>query len=273
MLLQKLLLLMSNTEILLSIISITLLVLLLVSGIVLVFFQSGRQRLTQQMELAQNKLTYEKELRQVETEVREETMAQFAQELHDNIGQLLTAVHIQLENLKLDHPDLQDGFKSMETYLSDATQQLRLLSRTLNNDYIGHNGLIGAMDLEINRIKTLRRFRVHWETAPGTSNLNKDQELMVFRVFQEIIQNCLRHSLAKNVYISMNTGPGNFEIKIEDDGRGFDVESTLQSSKASGLRNIIKRAQWAGMDCTMQSAPEKGCTITLKKIRVAELQP
>jgi signal transduction histidine kinase len=257
---------MNNAEIVLSVISITLLVLLLVAGIIIVFFQSGRQRMKQQVELAQNKLNYEKELRKVETEVSEEIMGQFAQELHDNIGQLLTAVHIQLENLKVDNPQLKDGFKPMEIYLSEVTQQLRLLSRTLNNDYIGHIGLLGAMEVEINRIRSLRRFDVHWQPVSGNSNLNKEQELMVFRVFQEVIQNCLRHSLAKNVYIAVNNANESFEMKIEDDGKGFDVESVLQSSKASGLRNIIKRSHWAGMDCTIQSVSEKGCAVILKKL-------
>ena len=262
---------MNNTEIVLSVISITLLVLLLVSGIVLVFFQSGRQRLKQQMELAQNKLNYEKELRQVETEVSEEIMGQFAQELHDNIGQLLTAVHIHLENLKIDHPDMKEGFKPMEIYLSEVTQQLRLLSRTLNTDYIGHIGLLAAIEVEVSRIKSLRRFQVHWQTVSGSSNLDKNQELMVFRLFQEIIQNALRHSLAKNVYIIVNNANETFTLKVEDDGKGFDVETTMQSNKASGLRNIIKRARWAGMDCEINSSPGKGCTIELKKKLPTEL--
>jgi signal transduction histidine kinase len=262
---------MNNAEIILSVISITLLVLLLVSGIVIIIFLAGRQRLRQQMELAQNKLNYEKELRQVETEVSEQILGQFAQELHDNIGQLLTAVHIQLQNLKIDHPTLNEGFKPMEIYLSEVSQQLRLLSRTLNNDYIGHIGLIAAIEVEVNRIKTLRRFQVHWQSVSGSSNLNKDQELMLFRVFQEIIQNSLRHSLAKNVYVSINNNDGGFQLKVEDDGKGFDVETTMQSNMASGLRNIIKRAQWAGMTCTIDSSPGKGCTITLKKNPANEL--
>jgi len=262
---------MNNTEIVLSVISITLLVLLLVSGIVVVFYQSGRQRLKQQIELAQNKLNYEKELRQVETEVSEEIMGQFAQELHDNIGQLLTAVHIQLENLKIDHPTIKEGFKPMEIYLSEVSQQLRLLSRTLNNDYIGHIGLLAAIEVEVSRIKSLRRFDIHWKTVSGSSNLDKNQELMVFRLFQEIIQNALRHSQAKNVYITVNNESENFQLKVVDDGKGFDVENIMQSNKASGLRNIIKRAKWAGLACEINSSPGKGCTISLKKISAMEL--
>jgi len=257
---------MNSTDIALPIISITLLVLLLIAGIIIVFFQAGRQRLKQQMEMAESKLNYEKELRKVETEVSEEMMQQFGQELHDNIGQLLTAVHIQLENLKIDHPGLKEGFKPMQEYLSEATQQLRMLSRTLNNDYIGHIGLLRALGVELKRIQSLRRMEVHWKPVSGSSNLNKEQELMIFRVFQEIIQNCLRHSQSKNMYVSVNNANEGFEITMEDDGKGFDMESTLHSDKASGLRNIIKRSEWAGMQCNIYSAPDKGCVISLKKL-------
>lgn len=256
---------MTSIEVVLSVVSITLLIFLLVAGIVLVFFRSGRQRLKQQMELTQNKLKYEQELRQVETEVSEEMMKQFAQELHDNIGQLITAVGIQIENIKFDHRDLKEEFKSVEIYLSEATQQLRLLSRTLNSDYVGRIGLFSAVDTEVKRIKSLNRFTVHWKPVSGNSGLEKDQELMVFRVFQEVIQNCLRHSLAQNVSISLKNEGGNFEMKIKDDGLGFDAENILYSDKASGLRNIMKRCEWIGMSCNIESSVGKGCTITVNK--------
>lgn len=262
---------MNSHELGLAIICITLLMLFLVLAVVLVIFISGRRRLKQDMELALSKLKHEQELRQVETEVSEQILSQLAQELHDNIGQMLTAVHIHLQNQKLDHPELKEGFKPMETYLSEATHQLKLLSRTLNNDYIGHNGLLASIDNEIKRIQGLRRFDVHWEPVSGSSNLDNKQELMIFRIFQEIMQNSLRHSLAKNTYIEVKNEDGNFELKIEDDGKGFDLESIMKSEKASRLRNIIKRTQWAGLDCTIESFPGKGCRIAMRKNPVLKL--
>ena len=255
---------MSN-DILLSIVSITLLVLLLIAGIVITFFISGRQRIKQQMELTQAKMDFEKELRQVETEVSEHMMTHFAQELHDNIGQLLTAMHIQVENQKLDHPHLAEGFKPLEIYLDEVSQQLRLLSRTLNNDYLGHIGLLAAINLEVERLRALRRFTIHWQPLSGTTHLEKNQELMLFRVFQEIIQNALRHSGANNLTISVNLSQG-FELSIKDDGKGFDKDAVMQSGQASGLLNISKRCRLAGIGCVIESQPGKGSLFILKKI-------
>src|SRR5258706_8107213 len=102
---------MNGEEVVLAVISTTLLVLLLIAGIVIAFFITGIQKSKQKIELAETKLVFEKDLRTVETEVTESIMGQFAQELHDNIGHLLTALHIQVENQKLDYPQLVESFK------------------------------------------------------------------------------------------------------------------------------------------------------------------
>lgn len=255
-----------NNEIFLAIICSTLLVLLLIAIMIIVLFISGKQRINQQIEITNTKLSYERELRQVESEVSEQVRGQFAQELHDNIGQILTAMHIQVENQKIDYPALAEGLKPVEIYLSEVTRELKLLSRTSNHDYIGHIGLFAAIQLEISRLHALKRFIVHFPTTYGRSNLDKNAELIAFRIFQEIIQNALRHSDAKNLYITIDNNHGNFELAIKDDGKGFVTKEILASQKSSGLRNIINRARLAGLECEIVSSPGEGCLIKLKKI-------
>lgn len=249
-----------------AVICATLLILLLIAVLVVVFFIAGRQRMKQEMELAETKLSFEQELRKVETEVSEHVKGQFAQELHDNIGQLLTAMHIQVENQKIDNPQLVEGFKPLEIYLAEVSQQLRLLSRTMNTDYIGHTGLLAVLQMEVERLRALKRFVIHWPAVQGISNLDKNQELMVFRIFQEITQNALRHSSAQNLFIEINNTGNEFELIVRDDGKGFDCDEVLQSQKASGLRNIMKRAQLAGLECKIIASPGKGCIFHIKKI-------
>lgn len=259
-----------NNEIFLAIISSTLLVLLLIAVVVIVLFISGKERIHQQMEMTNTKLSFEQELRKVETEVSEHVMNQFAQELHDNIGQLLTAMHIQIENQKIDHPEQAADLKPVEIYLDEITRELKLLSRTFNNDYIGRIGLFAAMQLEVERLLALKRFTVHFASVHGNSNLDKNKELMVFRIFQEVIQNALRHSGAKNLYVTVNNQADNFELTIRDDGKGFLPEQILSSKKASGLGNIIKRARLANLSCKIISSPGEGCLVKLKKIPMLE---
>lgn len=256
---------MIDKDILLAVIFCSLLVLLLIVVLVMVFFVSGKRQMKQEVELSLTRLNFERELRQVESEVSEQVLEYFASELHDNIGQLLTATHIQIENQKLDHPEQADGFKPIEIYLEEVTQQLRLLSRTMNHDYLGNIGLQDAIQMEADRLRKLKRFEIHLELSSIVSGLEKNQELMLFRIFQEIMQNALRHSGARNLFIKMNIQYG-FELSVKDDGKGFDKEEILSSSRASGLRNIIKRANLAGMDIEINTAPGQGSLFILKKV-------
>lgn len=256
---------MIDKDILLAVIFCSVLVLVLIAVLVFVFFVSGRRQMKQQIELSVTKLNFERELRQVESEVSEQILEHFSSELHDNIGQLLTATHIQIENQKLDHPEHSDIFKQVENYLGEVTQQLRFLSRTMNHDYLGNIGLSEAIKLETDRLKKLKRFEVHLDIGFEASGLEKNQELMLFRIFQEIAQNALRHSGAKNFFIKIDV-QHEFELHIKDDGRGFDKKEVFQSGKASGLRNIIKRARLADMDLQIDSVIGEGSLFILKKV-------
>jgi len=252
-------------DIILSIVVVTLLILLLIAGIAISFFMTGRQRMRQEQVLTETRMAFERELRQVESEVSEHIMGQFARELHDNIGQSLTAMHIEIENRKLDYPENKEGYKSIQIYLGEVTQQLRILSRTLNNDFIGHSGLLVAIQLEVDRLNTLRRFAVYLDAEGYISSLNKEQELMVFRILQEIIQNALKYSEAKALTITVRSDP--FELQVQDDGKGFDYEAVFRMQQASGLRNILKRAQLAQLECTIRTKPGAGTTFVLKKLQ------
>ena len=94
--------------------------------------------------------------------------------------------------------------------------------------------------------------------------IDKNQELMTFRIFQEMIHNSVKHSKAKNIYIYLDTS-NSFNLTVNDDGKGFNAEHVLQSPKASGLRNMMKRAQMAGMLCDIKSMPGEGCSYILRK--------
>tara|TARA_R110000737_G_scaffold268624_2_gene276027 strand:- start:7547 stop:8323 length:777 start_codon:yes stop_codon:yes gene_type:complete len=250
-------------EIVLSIVAGTLLILLLIAGIVITFVLANRQRAEQEVVLAETKLNFEKEIRQMESEVSEDLMAQFSNELHDNVGQLLTAMHIEIENQKFDFPDNEKKFESLETYLSEVTQQLRLLGKSMNTDFIGDSGLLAAVQVEVERLNALRRFKIELEVEGEKSDLEKDQELIVFRIFQEVMQNALKHSAAKTIKVNLKLT--DFCLEIQDDGKGFDYSEKIENNDISGLRNIKKRAKLANLNCEISSKIGEGTRTFLKK--------
>ena len=251
-------------DIVLGIIVTTIVILLLVTGVVYSFFRIQQQRAKQKEELAATKLAFERELRAIETEEREKILHQLAYELHDNAGQLLVAMHMQIQTQKMLHPDLAEGYKPIEIYLGEVTQQLRLLSKTLNSDAILQNGFEGAIRLEIERLLALKTFTVTSEILVSELTLDKDAQLMIFRIFQEIIQNVLKHSHASSIEIRLKATNSIFELSVSDNGKGFDYENLFERNKASGVKNILNRAKLAGLECVYQTKPNEGTTVILK---------
>lgn len=254
---------MAEGEIIITVIISTLIILLLIVGIIASLLAITRQRSRQQAELAQTRLSYEQELRRIESEIGEQLMVQFARELHDNIGHILTCMRLEVENKKLDHPGFGPLIHPLEGYLDEASGQLRLLSRSFNTDYVTHIGLISAISLEVERQRQLRKFAIHWQFDDGPLALDKNQELIVFRIIQEVFQNAIRHSKAKQLRLVLQTHP--FQLQLQDDGKGFEVEATLRGAGASGLKNIFRRCELAGLECTLHAAPDQGCHYTLTK--------
>ena len=179
-------------------------------------------------------------------------------------GSLSAYSPITIENKKIDYPELNFIFPPIEGYLNDATHQLRLLSRSLNKDYINNVGLLNAIQIETERLQHLQRFQIHLQNHIVLTGLDKNQELVVFRIFQEVVQNSIKHAKAKNFFIILKDLPG-FELQMIDDGEGFDVVDIMHSPKASGLKNILKRAKMADMECIIDSSTGNGCKYVLRQ--------
>ena len=250
---------MSSNDVFIVLALTTLIVLLLVAGVAIISIRSSHRYAKQQVLLAHAQAAFEKELRQVEAEVSETMMERFAQELHDNIGHHLTLIRLIIENLKLDHPTLEPTLLPVDNVLSAASQQLRSLSRTLNTEYVSDIGLADAIKLEIERVQQLGRFNITWNANYEHSTLSKNQELLLFRIFQEILQNIIRHSKAAAIFISLSDQDDHI-LRITDDGQGFSMERIMHSSDASGLKNIRKRAALAGLECIIETSSGNGCT-------------
>lgn len=223
---------------------------LLVIGVVAVILLASRQRSKQQ-------LAYEQELRTTQQEIQSQLLNQVSSELHDNIGQLLTLLRIQMETVKMKNAGAGISFNAMDQTLSDTIRQVRALSHSLSSDMLDQKGLLETIINEVSRLQQIGHFKlvfVHDHTEPS---LEKDQKLMVFRIFQELINNVFKHAAAQNVSISLR-GHEQFTLEITDDGNGYNPDQLLVSSEGAGLKNILRRAELAHLNCRLNSAPGRG---------------
>ncbi len=252
---------MFSNDIGITIIVTTLLILLLVAVVVITIFVSNRRHVQQEVKMAQMLLDYEKDIRLVQ----EQVMTAVARELHDNIGQRLTFMNMQLEQQKQVNPVIASPLQPINDMMVQTIDEVRMLGRSLNSDLIEKNGLVYTVGKEVERLQQLNKYEVHWDNDEQEPQLNKDQKVMVFRVFQEILNNLLKHAAAKNIYISLY-GKSNFKMIVKDDGKGFEFDEIMSTAKGAGLKNILKRADLAKLACHIETATGKGTTFTFEQI-------
>ena len=248
---------MPSGDVLVMVIISTLAILLLVAAAIITIVLSNRRHVQQEVK-------YERELRTAEQEVREQVLINIGRELHDNIGQLLTVMHLQMEQQRITNPSAAQTLGPVAETLTHTIQEVRRVGKSLNSDLLDNNGLINTIQNEVQRLQQIGKFQVQWEydTEP---ELVKDQKVIAFRIFQEAVNNALKHANASNLNITLS-GSNKFKLVVSDNGKGFDIDSMLRSPTGSGLKNMIKRAELAKLKCSIAAAPGKGASFTLETI-------
>jgi two-component system, NarL family, sensor kinase len=242
--------------------------LLLVGFIVTILFLYQRRQHRQEQEMDKLKDRYEKELLRSQLEIQENTFITIAQELHDNIGQMLSVVKLSLSALPLEngHPAYQQ-VKNSQQVLHKAIYDLSNLTKSLHTDRIAQIGLAESIQFELLAVKKAGILRVQFHTKGTESPLNEQKAIFLFRIFQESLNNILKHSQASEVIVDLQYLEDQFILEIKDNGIGFDVSQKQEfatSSSGVGLKNLFSRAKLIGADLSIKSEPGKGTVILIR---------
>ncbi|MGQ0740424.1 MAG: sensor histidine kinase [Bacteroidota bacterium] len=240
--------------------------LLLVSFIVAMLFLYKRRQQKQEQEMARVKDMYEKEVLQSQLEIQENTFKTISQELHDNIGQLLSVVKLSLSSLPLEKEHkawpLVDHSQKV---LSKAIADLSNLTKSLHTDRINDLGLTDSVHFELIGVENTGIFKAEFSVSGAEFQLPEQKAIFLFRMFQEMLNNIIKHSAATHIKVQLTYGADNiFVMQIEDNGKGFDVEkvkSSLSSTKGVGLKSMFNRAKMIGADINVTSAVNIGTRI------------
>lgn len=222
----------------------------------------SRRQLKNMQEKANLQAQYRQELLKTQIEVQDQTLSYISREIHDNITQVLSFVKLSLA-VKTDDPDKQQAkITESRELLARAINDLRDLSKSLSFDSIKAAGLVATMQAEITRINNSGLLQVTLEVDGEPYALGEKRELVLFRIFQEAVNNALKHANAKLMQIRLLYTEKAFNLTIFDNGEGFD-KSILNELRGSGLKNMLNRAALIGATGDIESAPGKGCTITI----------
>jgi signal transduction histidine kinase len=199
-------------------------------------------------------------------EVQEEERHRLARELHDEIGQTLTAVKINLQTLKrrLDGAEANRRLDDSIVITDRALQQVRSLSLDLRPSLLDDLGLVAALRWYMDNQNQRGKFEAQLVVEPPQLQLPGDLEVACFRIVQEALTNVMRHAEASHVQITLLRKNGQVELFIGDDGVGFDVLAASEESRlgrSMGLMGMEERARLLGGMLDIQSGPGNGTRI------------
>jgi signal transduction histidine kinase len=217
------------------------------------------------MRSAQEKLKAEfaGEVDNARNEIQQLTLNNISQEIHDNVGQLLSLAKMQL-NLIAESPEknMQLVAETKEN-ISKAMSELRDLAKGLSSDRIKILGLYDSVIQEAERISRAGTLRVEVTSNGEKQEPDHQKQLVIFRVIQECFQNIMKHAQAAHVKVSFTYMPKGFDISIQDDGKGFEFNAEITSTTGLGLMNLFNRVNLVGGEAKVNTAPGRGTQILL----------
>jgi two-component system, NarL family, sensor kinase len=255
-----------NNDLIYSMIVTTSVILLMAVFIVLFVAQQLRRKQKHLLEKQQLQAQYKQDLLNTQLEIQEQILKTISGEIHDNICQALTLAKLNLNTLPMQANETdQKKVDTAREQVSKAINDLRDLSKSLHGDKITEIGLEEAIASQLKIIQNSGQFTTNL-TVTGTpaKPLEPRQEMVLFRMVQEILNNVLKHSRAEKINVALVYTPGNAILSVSDDGIGFDARKLNVSKTGIGLTNLYSRAALINAKVCLQSSLGKGTTISVE---------
>ncbi len=200
--------------------------------------------------------------------VREEDRKRVARDLHDQIGQILTAIKMDLmwvtRHLPESAADVLDRVRESVQAINDGVKAVRTICSGLRPGVLDDLGLAAAIEWQASEFASRNDVLCQVSVPPVDLHLDGDRATATFRIFQECLTNVIRHAQAKSVRVALVQEDENIFLVVEDDGVGF-CESDLSNSLGSlGLLGMKERAQFCGGDVHISSSPGHGTKVTIR---------
>lgn len=221
---------------------------------------------TEQKRLAQALIDQEvhkqKLLTQATIDGQEKERKEIGKELHDNINQHLTTTRLYLELAgEKASGEVKEMVQHAHKELKDIFEEIRRLSQSLVPPTLGDIGLIESIQDVLGMLQRTHTFSTELiDCGFREDQLPDNMKLMFFRIIQEQVSNIIRHAAAKRIEVRLVSNEQKAELIVYDDGNGFD---SAKLKKGLGLTNIANRAALFDGTVNIESAPGKGCRLTV----------
>lgn len=180
-----------------------------------------------------------------------------ASDLHDELGPLLAAVKLQITNLESTSEHDVSLIQKSSGHIDDIIKKLREISNNLLPNTLIRKGVTAAIADFISRLSDVHPLRISFD-YPQDLKIDKDKEINLYRILQEIIHNTLKHAQAVNLRIKFVREEDHLVLMTEDDGVGFNYNEKSKLSSGLGLLNLQSRTEVMGGEFTWASDKGKG---------------
>jgi PAS domain S-box-containing protein len=195
--------------------------------------------------------------------VREEERTSIAREIHDELGQSLTAMKIEgsilLNSLRSDKKR-SDKIESIVKRIDDTIQSVKKICTRLRPTILDHFGLSAAIEWQMEEFISLTGIKVTASFEPKEIILDQDLSTAVFRIFQEAMTNIARHANATEVSVRLQLEDGKMLLEVKDNGRGI-TKKLLSDPASFGIMGMRERVNYFGGDVTINGIKNKGTTL------------
>ncbi len=237
---------------------------IVLSGAIFVFFITYQKRLLKkELEINVIKARQQEEILKNTILSQEKERKRIAQDLHDEVGAMLSVIklNISLFERKAETPKTKEFALETKSYLDEVILQVRRISRALMPPSLEKLGLAVAVEELADWVNKSGVIKVEYWKSGEPVRLGNKKELAIFRVFQELLNNAIKHSNASQISIKMHYGLSLFAISISDNGKGFEPGKMVKTGL--GLKNLESRTQILKGQMKLNSAPGKGTTAIL----------
>jgi two-component system, NarL family, sensor histidine kinase UhpB len=195
---------------------------------------------------------------------QESERLRIARGLHDEVGQVLTGVLLQLDSLSnANGAQRRHDVDETKQAVRGALEEVRRIARELRPEMLEHLGLVSALTELSRKFADQSGIRVDRHFADRLPPLSDEAELAVYRVAQESLTNVARHADASRVEVTLERGVDSVVLRVADDGRGFTDEAPNANGR-SGLRGMRERALLVGGALAVKPGPDGGVEVRLE---------
>jgi signal transduction histidine kinase len=199
-------------------------------------------------------------------QVEETERRRIARELHDGVGQLLTAVKLRLAALSPSVSDYPARRDECILAIDEALDQVRRMARDLRPSQLDDLGLVAALRSHLDRQASAAGFKPNFTHERVPARLASEIETTCFRIAQEALTNIARHARASEVWVTLAGTGAELNLEVCDNGRGFDVaaaRSEAAAGRSMGLLSMEERATLAGGSLWLDSGPGRQTRLSL----------